>query len=139
MAVNAYLREKCILPREGTLVDSTLIDGPSSTRNKRGARDPEMSSTKIGNAWYFGMKAHVGVDLDSGVVHTLETSTAKVHDIQKFDHLLHGDERAVFGDKGYVSGEREAAFRTQGKIWWVMRKAPKRGLLAAATSTDENR
>jgi IS5 family transposase len=124
-AVNAYLRERGILLREGTLVDATLIDAPSSTKNKQGARDPEMSSTKKGNTWYFGMKAHVGVDLDSGLVHSMEASTAKVHDSQKFDDLLHGDEQAVFGDKGYVSGEREAAFRAQGKVWGVMRKAPK--------------
>jgi len=128
-AVNAYLREKGILLREGTLVDATLIDAPSSTKNKQGARDPEMTSTKKGNVWYFGMKAHVGVDLDSGLVHTLEASTAKVHDSQKFDDLLHGDEQAVFGDKGYVSGEREAALRKQGKVWGVMRKAPKGGRL----------
>ncbi len=89
-AINSYLRERGILLREGTLVDATLIDAPSSTKNKQGARDPETSSTKKGNDWYFGMKAHVGVDIGSGVVHTLETSTAKVHDSQKFDDLLHG-------------------------------------------------
>ncbi len=105
-AVNAYLRERGILLREGTLVDATLIDAPSSTKNKQGARDPEMTSTKKGNAWYFGMKAHVGVDIDSGVVHTLETSTAKMHDSQKFDELLHGDEHAVFGDKGALCQRR---------------------------------
>jgi transposase, IS5 family len=111
-AVNAYLRERGILLREGTLVDATLIDAPSSTKNKQRARDPEMTSTKKGNAWYFGSEedqerpqwgvsptnAHVGVDLDSGVVHSLEASTAKVHDSQKFDDLLHGDENAVFGE-----------------------------------------
>jgi IS5 family transposase len=96
-AVNAYLRERGILLREGTLVDATLIDAPSSTKNRQRARDPEMTSTKKGNAWYFGMKAHVGVDLDSGVVHSMEASTAKVHDNQKLDDLLHGDEQAVFG------------------------------------------
>ena len=97
-AINSYLRERGILLREGTLVDATLIDAPSSTKNKQGARDPETSSTKKGNDWYFGMKAHVGVDIGSGVVHTLEASTAKVHDSQKFDDLLHGDEQAVFGE-----------------------------------------
>jgi len=102
-----------------------------------------MSSTKKGNDWFFGSEedqerpqwgvsptnAHVGVDADSGVVHSLDTSTAKVHDSQKFHDLLHGDEQAVFGDKGYVSGEREEAFRAQGKVWGVMRKAPKGGKL----------
>jgi IS5 family transposase len=69
-----------------------------------------MSSTKKGNDWYFGMKAHVGVDADSGIVHSLETTTAKVHDSQVWDDLLHGDETSVWADKGYVSAEREAAF-----------------------------
>ena len=90
-----------------------------------GARDPEMSSTKKGNDWYFGMKAHIGVDLDSGVVHSLDTSTAKLHDSQVWDALLHGEETSVWADKGYVSAEREAAFAGPGKAWGVMRKAPK--------------
>ena len=78
--VNAHLADKGITLRSGTLVDATIIDAPSSTKNKAGARDPEMSSTKKGNGWYFGMKAHIGVDADSGVTHSLETSTAKLHD-----------------------------------------------------------
>jgi IS5 family transposase len=82
-----------------------------------------MSSTKKGNAWYFGMKAHVGVDADSGTVHSLETTTAKVHDSHVWDELLHGGETSVWADKGYVSAEREAAFIKAGKVWGVMRKA----------------
>ena len=77
--------------RSGTLIDATIIDAPSSTRHKSGARDPEMSFTKMGNGWYFGMKAHIGVDADSGVTHSLETSTAKLHDSQVWSALLHGD------------------------------------------------
>ena len=88
--VNAYLADKGITLRSGTLVDATIIDAPSSTKNKAGARDPEMSSTKKSNDWYFGMKAHIGVDADSGVVHSLDTSTAKLHDCQVWDELLHG-------------------------------------------------
>ena len=84
-----------------------------------------MSSTKKGNDWYFGMKAHIGVDVDSGVTHSLETSTARVHDSQVWDELLHGEETSVWADKGYVSAEREAAFKAPGKVWGVMRKAPK--------------
>ena len=80
--VNAHLVEQGVTLRSGTLIDATIIDAPSSTKNKAGKRDPEMTSTKKGNAWYFGMKAHIGVDADSGVVHSLETSTAKVHDSQ---------------------------------------------------------
>ena len=73
--VNAHLADKGITLRSGTLVDATIIDAPSSTKNQAGARDPEMSSTKKGNDWYFGMKAHIGVDADSGVTHSLDTST----------------------------------------------------------------
>jgi IS5 family transposase len=125
--VNAHLADKGISLRSGTLVDATIIDAPSSTKNKAGARDPEMSSTKKGNAWYFGMKAHIGVDVDSGVTHSLDTTTAKVHDSQVWDELLHGDEDSVWADKGYVSAEREVVFKRAGKIWGVMRKAPKGG------------
>jgi IS5 family transposase len=127
--VNAHLADKGITLRSGTLVDATIIDAPSSTKNKAGARDPEMSSTKKGNDWYFGMKAHVGVDADSGVVHSLDTSTARLHDSQVRDELQHGEEASVWADKGYVSAEREAAFAGPGKVWGVMRKAPKGGPL----------
>ena len=123
--VNAHLAEKGITLRSGTLVDATIIDAPSSTKNKAGARDPEMSSTKKGNDWYFGMKAHIGVDADSGVTHNLVTSTAKLHDSQVWDELLHGEKTSVWADKGYVSAEREAAFAGPGKAWGVMRKAPR--------------
>jgi IS5 family transposase len=110
----------------------------NSTKNKAGARDPEMSSTRNGNDWYFGMKAHVGVDADSGVtpkacpwhdMHSLETTTAKVHDARVWDDLLHGAENSVWADQGYVSAAREAAFAGPGKFWGVMRKAPKGGEL----------
>jgi transposase, IS5 family len=127
--VNAHLADKAITLRSGTLVDATIIDAPSSTKNKAGARDPEMSSTKKGNTWYFGMKAHVGVDAESGVTHSLEASTAKVHDSRVWDELLHGEETSVWADKGYVSAEREAAFTNEGKVWGVMRKASKGGKL----------
>ena len=123
--VNAHRADKGITLRSGTLVDATIIDAPSSTKNKARARDPEMSSTKKGNDWHFGMKAHIGVDVDSGVTHSLETSTAKLHDSQVWDELLHGEETSVWADKGYVSAEREAVFKAQGKVWGVMRKAPK--------------
>lgn len=127
--VNAHLADKGITLRSGTLVDATIIDAPSSTKNKAGARDPEMSSTKKGNTWYFGMKAHVGVDAESGTVHSLETSTAKVHDSRIWDKVLHGEESSVCADKGYVSAEREAAFVAVGGAWGVMRKAPRGGKL----------
>jgi IS5 family transposase len=123
--VNAHLADKGITLRSGTMVDATIIDAPSSTKNKARARDPEMSSTKKGNEWYFGMKAHIGVDVDSGVTHSLDTTTARVHDSQVWDEVLHGEETSVWADKGYVSAAREAAFKGPGKVWGVMRKAPK--------------
>jgi IS5 family transposase len=115
-AVNAHLADKGITLRSGTLVDATIIDAPSSTKNQAKARDPEMSSTKKGNDWYFGMKAHVGVDVDSGIVHSLEATTAKVHDSRVWDELLHGEEKSVWADKGFVSAEREAAVSKDGKV-----------------------
>jgi IS5 family transposase len=123
--VNTHLADQGITLRSGTLVDATIIDAPSSTKNEAKARDPEMSSTKKGNDWFFGMKAHVGVDAQSGIVHSLDTTTAKVHDSQVWDDLLHGKETSVWADKGYVSAAREAAFSGAGKFWGVMRKAPK--------------
>lgn len=127
--VNAHLAERGVTLRSGTLVDATIIDAPSSTKNKAGKRDPEMTSTKKGNDWYFGMKAHVGVDADSGIVHSLATSTAKLHDSRVWDEVLHGDETSVWADKAYVSAEREDAFVGPDKFWGVMRKAPKGGEL----------
>ena len=127
--VNKHLADQGITLRSGTLVDATIIDAPSSTKNEAKARDPEMSSTKKGNGWFFGMKAHVGVDAESGIVHSLATTTAKVHDSQIWDELLHGKETSVWADKGYVSAARESTFSTPGKFWGVMRKAPKGGSL----------
>ena len=136
--VNKHLADQGITLRSGTLVDATIIDAPSSTKNESKARDPEMSSTKKGNDWYFGMKAHVGVDAENGIVHSLETTTAKVHDSQVWDELLHGKETSVWADKGYVSAVREAAFSGPGKFWGVMRRAPKGGALDP-TEADINR
>lgn len=99
--VNGLLAERGLLLRQGTLVDATLIAAPSSTKNREGKRDPEMSQTKKGNQWYFGMKAHIGVDADSGLVHTVVGTTAKVSDMAMFDACLHGDEERVAADRGY--------------------------------------
>jgi len=97
--VNAHLAENGVTRRSGTLVGATIIDAPSSTKNKPGKRDPEMTSAKKGNDRYFGRKAHVGVDADSGVVHSPETATAKVQDSRVWDELLHGGETSVWADK----------------------------------------
>jgi len=104
--VNALLIEKGLLLRQGTIVDATLIAAPSSTKNAEGKRDPAMSQTKKGNQYYFGAKAHIGVDMDSGLVHTVEVTTAKVADIKMTEKLLHGEEKLSIGDGGYHRNDR---------------------------------
>ena len=90
-----------IMMTQGTLVDATIIEAPSSTKNKRQQRDPEIHQTKKGNQWHFGMKAHIGVDAKSGLTHSLETTAANEHDLNQAGNLLHGKEEFVFGDAGY--------------------------------------
>ena len=99
--VNALLAERGLLLRAGTVVDATLIAAPTSTKNKGKARDPQMHSSKKGNQWYFGMKAHIGVDADSGLVHTVRGTSGHVSDITEANALLHGQETVAFGDAGY--------------------------------------
>jgi len=121
--VNQYLSEKKLLLREGTIVDATLISAPSSTKNKEKKRDGEMSSTKKGNNYHFGMKVHTGTDSQSGLVHTVKVTTASVHDKQAMEGLLHGEEKAVFGDKGYFSDQDKRTARKTGLFWGVLDKA----------------
>ena len=104
--VTALLSEQGLLLREGTIVDATLIAAAPSTKNRVRKRDPQMSQTKKGQQWYFGMKAHIGADTDSGLVHTVVGSTAKLGDAKVCEQLLHGDEEIVLGDRGYSSKTR---------------------------------
>jgi IS5 family transposase len=90
-----YLSDKGLLLREGTIVDATIINAPSSTKNQEQSRDKEMKQTKKGNQWYFGMKAHVGTDTGKGLVHSVVVTDAAVHDSQVMDELLHGEEQFV--------------------------------------------
>jgi len=106
-AVGEYLQERGLKIASGTIVDATIINAPSSTKNQDKARDPEMHQTRKGNQWYFGMKAHIGVDSKSKQIHSLETTAANVHDSQVVGDLLHGDETRVWGDAAY-SGQTEA-------------------------------
>ena len=128
--VNALLRERGILLREGTLVDATIIAAAPSTKNKAKARDPQMHQTRKGKQWYFGMKAHVGVDADSGVVHTLTGTAANVADITETHRLLHGQEKRGQGDSGYTGVEKRAEILTRFPhvVWQV---AAKRGRIKA--------
>ena len=100
-AINATLSAKGLMLKVGTVVDATLIAAPSSTKNSLGARDPETHQTKKGNQWHFGMKAHIGVDADSGLVHSVIGTAANVHDVTQGHGLLHGHETVVFADAGY--------------------------------------
>lgn len=115
--VNDLLQYKGLMLRTGTAVDATLIAAPSSTKNASGQRDPEMKQTRKGNNWYFGLKAHIGVDAHSGLVHTVRTTPANVNDLNVAGELLHGQEHAAFGDAGYqgVAKRPEAA----GPTWHV--------------------
>jgi len=122
-AVAKHLAAKGELLRGGTIVDATLIAASPSTKNREQKRDPEMSSSKKGNRWYFGMKAHVGVDAASGLVHTAGVTTGKVHDAKVMAHLIREDDAAVYGDKGYASDEKKHAAQAAGVLWGVKEKA----------------
>jgi IS5 family transposase len=129
--VAALLADKGLLLRSGTIVDATLIAAAPSTKNRQKKRDPEMSQTKKGSQYYFGMKAHIGADADSGLVHTVVGSTAKLGDAKAFDQLLHGDEQIVLGDRGYSSKLRALdAPREDGQPLYAMpfRRKPKQDL-----------
>ena len=121
--VNATLAAKGLLLKRGTVVDATLIAAPSRAKNSTGKRDPEMHQSKKGNQWHFGMKAHIGVDADSGLVHTVVGTAANVNDVTQAHALVHGQERDVFADAGYqgVSKRQE----TQGiKVNWHVAMRP---------------
>ena len=115
--VNDILHAKGLLMRTGTAVDATLISAPSSTKNADGERDPEMKPTRKGNNWYFGMKAHIGVDAQSGLVHTVAGTAANVNDLNMAGALLHGDEEVAFGDAGYQGVHKRP--EAVGPTWHV--------------------
>ena len=119
IAINATLTEKGLLMRSGTIVDATIINAPSSTKNAEHKRDEEMHQAKKGNEWYFGMKAHIGVDAESGLVHSLTTTAAHVADIVETAALLHGDEDTVFADAGYTSVTKREEMKTVAVDWQI--------------------
>ncbi len=114
--INATLAERGLLLKEGTLVDATIIAAPSSTKNREGRRDPEMHQTKKGKQWHFGMKAHIGADADSGLVHTVVATSAEVGDVTQADRLLHGEGLIAFGDAGYQGLDNAHTGRCAG-MW----------------------
>ena len=126
--VAALLAERGLLMRQGTIVDATIIAAPPSTKNKEKSRDPEMHQTKKGNQWHFGMKAHIGVDVATGVVHTLTGTAANEADINQLAALLHGQESDVFADAGYTGADKRPEHADREVSWNI---AIKRGIIKA--------
>lgn len=124
--INKHLASKGCSLREGTIVDATLISAPTSTKNREKQRDPEMYQTKKGNQWYFGMKLHIGVDADSGLVHSAVGTSANEHDITKAGELLHGDEKRVHGDAGYMGIHKREEHEGRQVEWHIAVRPGKR-------------
>jgi IS5 family transposase len=127
--VKAHLKKRGMAMKQGTIIDATLIAAPSSTKNKGGERDPEMHQIKKGNQWYFGMKVHLGVDSDSGLIHSVETTAANVHDLTPAAELLHGEETVVYGDAGYQGIEKRPEMQGRGIGFRVAMRPGKRRAL----------
>ena len=123
--INAHLESQGLRLREGTIVDATIVEAPSSTKNRAKARDPEMHQTKKGNQWHFGMKAHIGVDSETGIVHSMRATAANAHDITETHKLLHGGETVVWGDAGYQGVHKRE--ENQGlEVEWLVAMRPGR-------------
>jgi IS5 family transposase len=131
--VNALLSSQGLMLKEGSAVDATLIAAPSSTKNKQGKRDPEMHSSKKGNQWHFGMKAHIGVDAAYGLVHTVHGTAGHVADVTEGNSLLHGEETVVFADAGYQGADKRLDANPSVR-WQVAMRPGKRKKLDKANS-----
>jgi IS5 family transposase len=126
--INDLLRSKGLMLRAGTVVDATLIAAPSSTKNASGERDPEMKQSQKGNQWFFGMKGHIGVDAESGLVHTVRGTAGSVNDVVEANALLHGEETEAFGDAGY-QGAHKRPDAKPGVRWNIAMRPGKRRAL----------
>lgn len=134
--VNQSLREKGVMLKEGTILDATIINAPSSTKNKKGERDPEMHSVAKGNQWFFGMRCHIGVDAASGLVHSVVSTAANVHELNTAADRIHGEERVIYGDSGHIGIEKREAFKDCDA---EMRIAMKPGQRRVLPDTPEGR
>ena len=128
-AINAHLAEKGLLMRQGTIVDATIIAAPSSTKNEGSERDPEMHQAKKGNQWHFGMKAHIGVDAETGLTHTVVGTAANVNDVTQAQALLSGEETEVYADAGYQGVEKREENLEVPVTWHVAMRPGKRRAL----------
>jgi len=126
--VNALLQAKGLQLKAGTVVDATLIAAPSSTKNQSGERDPEMHQSRKGNQWYFGMKTHIGVDADSGLVHTVRGTSGNVGDVVEANSLLHGQEKDAFGDAGYQGVNKRPNAHPSVRWHVAMKRSERRAL-----------
>lgn len=118
-AINQYLEESGLLMKEGSSIDATIIEAPCSTKNKLNQRDPDMHQTKKGNQWHFGMKAHIGVDVKTGLTHTFTTTAANVHDLNEAHQLLHGEEKHIFADSGYRGAQKREELKDVSADWYI--------------------
>ncbi|MBL4820407.1 MAG: IS5 family transposase [Gammaproteobacteria bacterium] len=135
--INRHLSSQGLSLREGSIVDATIISAPRSTKNKEGARDPDMHQVKKGNEWYFGMKMHIGVDDALGLIHSVTTTSANVHDITQAGQLLHGEEERVWGDAGYVGIEKREEHEERDVDWFIaLRPGKRRALLAKSDEAE---
>ena len=124
--VNGHLEAQGLLLREGTIMDASIISAPSSTKNQAKERDPEMHQTKKGNQYFFGMTLHIGVDDVHGVIHSLSTTAANVHDLNEAHNLLHGDEQLCWADAGYQGAEKRAELKDGEATWMIAERPGKR-------------
>ena len=131
--VNEHLAAHGLILREGSIVDATIISAPSSTKNESGERDPEMHQTKKGNQWHFGMKMHIGVDDALGLIHSIATTSAEVHDVVVANDLLHGQEKRVWTDAGYVGIEKRQEHSQRKVAWQIAMRPGKRAQLPEAS------
>lgn len=118
--INKHLAKKGLSFKEGTIMDASIIEAPTSTKNKDKERDPEMHQTKKGNQWHFGMKMHIGVDDTLGLIHSIHTTAANTHDIVASQHLLHGKEHRVLGDSGYLGIQNREEHQSKENIDWLI-------------------
>ena len=134
--VKAHLKANGMAMKQGTIIDATIIEAPSSTKNEKRERDPEMHQTCKGKQWHFGMKVHIGVDSESGLIHSVETTAANVHDLTPAAELLHGEETVVYADAGYQGIEKRREMEGRGIGF---RTAMRPGKRRALPDTPEGR
>ncbi len=130
--VREYLEGRGLLLRTGTIVDATIIAAPRSRKNASRQQDPEMSSTRKGTDWFFGLKLHVGTDSGRGLAHSAAVTTAKTHDSRVLPGLLHGQEQLLYGDTAYVNRSRKRLYEDRGVGWRMQRRAPRKASLSEA-------